>query len=293
MALLESPSISNMSERNPKSGRGLPQQDRTLASRYECKYLIDSEAAQVLRGTIQKFMRPDRFAVDRPGYRYTISSLYFDSPTLDLFRGTCEGRLTRYKLRVRTYTDEPASKLFFEIKKRWNQVVLKTRVGVDRALATSILEHGNPVGDVPTSLAEFRMRMTELAAEPALKVRYDREAYEARTSEPVRVTFDHNIQYAVTRSPECSVDGGVWRDTPLDGVVVEIKFTNACPAWVTQIIDRLQMMRESIPKYVCSLEDALSKAHAGNSLTPLYALGHTTPTNTPRDDRRRAGGGGQ
>lgn len=287
---MEGPSISSMSERNPKDGKGLPQQDRTLASRYECKYLIDSEAAQVLRGTIQKFMRPDRFAANRPGYRYTISSLYFDSPTLDLFRGTCEGRLTRYKLRVRTYTDDPASKLFFEIKKRWNQVVLKTRVGVDRALAASILEDGNPVGVVPTSLAEFRMRMNELAAEPVLKVRYDREAYEARTNEPVRVTFDHNIQYAVTRSPECSVDGGVWESAPLDGIVVEIKFTNACPTWVTQIIDRLQMMRESIPKYVCSLEEALSLAHAENSLTPLYALGRTTPTNTDRENRRRAGG---
>jgi len=268
----------------------VPQQDRTLASRYECKYLVDPGAADVLRGIVQQFMRPDRFAANRRGHRYVISSLYFDSPGLDLFRGTREGRLSRYKLRVRTYSDDPATKLYFEIKKRWDQVVLKTRVPVDRDVAASVLEGGDPVGGAPPGLAEFRMRLRELSAEPVVKVRYDREAYEARTSEPVRVTFDHNIQYAVTRSPECSVGGGVWSRGPLEGVVVEIKFTNTCPSWVTQLIDRLQMMRESIPKYVSSLEDALGGSRAISSVAPLYELDRAAPVKVLRPSGSRVGG---
>lgn len=246
--------------------------DRTIASRFECKYLVDQGAAACIRDMARQFMRPDPYAVNRRGHRYSICSLYLDSPALDLFRATHEGQRNRYKLRVRTYSDQPGTKLYFEIKQRSDQVVLKSRCAVDRALASSILSGDGPTGALPEGLARFRIRMLELAAEPILRVRYLREAYESRSNEPVRLTFDHDIQYSVTRSPDCSLGGKCWCRTPLDGIVVEIKFTDTCPLWVSLLIDRLQMMRESIPKYVSSLDDALSGARSACALAPLHRL---------------------
>jgi len=261
-----------------------------MASRFECKYLVDQGTAATVRDMVRQYMRPDRYAADRRGHRYSISSLYLDSPGLDLFRATCEGQRNRYKLRVRTYSDEPSAKLFFEIKQRSNQVVLKSRCAVDRALASSVLTGDGSTDDLPESLARFRIRMLELSAQPVLRVRYLREAYESRTSEPVRLTFDHDIQYSVTRSPDCSLGGKCWCRTPLDGIVVEIKFTDTCPLWVSRLIDRLQMMRESIPKYVCSLDDALSGARCACGLAPLHRLDLLSPDLSGR--ARRFGRGG-
>jgi len=255
--------------------------DRTLASRYECKYLVAPDTVPVIRGMVRQYMQPDRYALNRRGHRYTISSLYYDSPSLDLFLSTCEGRRNRYKLRVRSYSDDPDKPLFFEIKKRSDQVVLKNRCAVSRATASRVLAGRELTENLPEDLERFRLRMRQILAEPVLRVRYEREAYESRAHDPVRLTFDYDIQYAVTRSPDCSVGGESWHRTPIDGVVVEIKFTNTCPLWVSHLVDRLQLMHESIPKYVTSLEAALRRTRHSPSGAPLHRL-DTIASPSPR-----------
>jgi len=246
--------------------------DKTLASRFECKYLVEPETIPVIRGMVRQYMRPDRYAIHRRGHRYTISSLYYDSPTLDLFQSTCEGRRNRYKLRVRSYSDDPDTPLYFEIKKRSDQVVLKNRCAINRAAASRVLAGRELTENLPEDLVRFRWRMRQILAEPVVRVRYEREAYESRAHDPVRLTFDYDIQHAVTRSPDCSLGGANWHRTPIDGVVVEIKFTNTCPLWVSHLVDRLQLMRESIPKYVSSLKAALLRTQHTRSGPPLYRL---------------------
>ena len=246
--------------------------DRTLASRFECKYLVQPDTVPVIRRMARQYMQPDPYAVNRRGHRYTISSLYYDTPSLDLFQSTCEGRRNRYKLRVRSYSDEPHTPLYFEIKTRSDQVVLKNRCAVSRAAASSILAGDELTESLSEDLMRFRWRMRQISAEPVVRVRYEREAYESRAHDPVRLTFDYDIQHAVTRSPDCSLGGGSWHRTPIDGVVVEIKFTNTCPLWVSHLVDQLQLMRESIPKYVSSLKAALLRTRRTPGGVPLYRL---------------------
>ena len=54
---------------------------------------------------------------------YPIVSLYLDSPDLQLCRESLTGVKNRFKLRIRSYTDEPEYPRFLEIKRRINQVI--------------------------------------------------------------------------------------------------------------------------------------------------------------------------
>ena len=82
-------------------------EDPTLASRYECKYQISPMVVSALREFIQPFMRPDPFAALREDNRYPICSLYLDSEDLVLYQQTVGGHKNRFKLRVRSYSDDP------------------------------------------------------------------------------------------------------------------------------------------------------------------------------------------
>ena len=74
---------------------------------------------------------------------YPIVSLYIDSPELQLCRESLTGQKNRFKLRVRSYTDEPEYPQFFEIKRRINQVIMKSRARVTDADVPNLL--GGPV----------------------------------------------------------------------------------------------------------------------------------------------------
>jgi SPX domain protein involved in polyphosphate accumulation len=65
--------------------------------------------------------------------------LYLDSDSLKLYRTTINGDKNRYKLRLRYYEDRPDAPVFFEIKRRMNNIIMKQRGGVRRELVHAIL----------------------------------------------------------------------------------------------------------------------------------------------------------
>ena len=106
--------------------------DPTFASRFECKYRISPLHAPQVRRFIEPFMRPDPYAARRPGFRYPICSLYLDTDNLALYGQTVAGEKDRYKLRVRSYSDDPAAPLFMEVKHKSNKgLVEKYRTRVE------------------------------------------------------------------------------------------------------------------------------------------------------------------
>lgn len=236
--------------------------DRTLQSRHECKYFVPEDRVPALRALVRPFMRPDRFAARSPGYRYMLSSLYLDSPELDLLRSTEEGHKNRFKLRIRSYGDDPAQPVFLEIKRRVDGIVRKARAGLERDHLASILGgagNGARFGALPPDAAEFVHLVRELGARPTMHVRYVREAYEAIGGAPVRVTLDRELARAVGRDWQPRLAGDDYRSTPLQGVILEVKFTDSSPPWVHDIVSRLELQRRSIPKYVLCLHAALAR----------------------------------
>ncbi len=117
----------------------------TYRSRYECKYLIAPAAACEVRRFIRPFTQPDKHAARRPNHRSAVSSLYLDSRDLALYAQTVAGEKARFKLRVRTYSDDPASPAFFEVKKKLNNVILKRRAD-SRRLRRLARERATPRG---------------------------------------------------------------------------------------------------------------------------------------------------
>ena len=66
----------------------------------------------------------------KPNNAYMISSVYLDSDNLKLCRESLDGTKNRFKLRIRSYTDDLDYPRFFEIKRRVNTIIIKSRARV-------------------------------------------------------------------------------------------------------------------------------------------------------------------
>lgn len=233
-------------------------------SRFECKYMIEPRMCEDIRTFIKPFMQPDPYALRHPNYTYPISSLYLDSPDLQLYNQVLAGEKNRFKLRVRTYSDKPEDPVFFEVKRRMNLILSKRRAVLDRAAAREMLTKDFPT--LPTGMAEGLMPDLDeftscrllISAKPVLRVKYMREAYESRAKDPVRLTFDTKLSHAVTLDGELSHSAGEWVETPLKGVILEMKFTDRYPPWMSDMAQLFQLTRCSVPKYVMSVDQVLS-----------------------------------
>ena len=116
-------------------------EDKLQAQRYELKYLLTEDTAQRIRDYLSSHLEVDEFAQDKPGYQYPVHSLYLDSPGLKTYWETINGTKNRYKLRLRYYDISPDTPIFFEIKRRMNNCILKQR-GRCQALSGEALAGG-------------------------------------------------------------------------------------------------------------------------------------------------------
>lgn len=237
----------------------------TFANRHECKFVVpEAVAARVLQ-RVGPFVVPDPHAAVRPDHTYPIASLYLDTPDDGLRHETLDGRSERYKLRVRCYGDGPSDPAFLEIKSRHDRVVHKQRCAIPRHQLEPVL-HGDLSGltSLPASanpaLREFLRRMLLRAAAPRCIVRYRRQAYMGRSDGEVRVTVDRQLSVLPTRSPLLCLQHSDFQAVPVDGVVLELKFTERSPGWLTETVRALGLRRRSFSKYATCVA-ALAPRH--------------------------------
>lgn len=233
-----------------------------LPHRCELKYLVPERIAQAVREAAAPHMQPDEHSQTRPLDGYPVCSLYLDSPDWLLFRHTVEGRRQRFKLRVRLYDDQPGSPVFCEIKHRHGQVVVKQRVlvpraAVDDALLGRVCEFSECSGtgraedaDSAAVWREFWRLRDQIAASPKLYVIYKREAYLGRQDNHARVTFDRQLLGSPCIPGEPLQVPTTGAAPAVSGVVLELKFDERYPYWMHQLIQRFQLERASMPKYV-------------------------------------------
>ena len=230
-----------------------------IPSRYECKYLVSQAVLRDVRSFISPFMRPDAFARARDGYRYSISSLYLDTNDLHLYRQTVHGEKDRFKLRVRSYSDDPDQSVFLEVKRRVDQVILKRRAKLTRRDAIAFLNGDRHAGadraarGLIDDMACFAGHADLWGARPFLRVKYLREAYESVDGDPLRVTIDTDVAWQPTLEPDLRMGGDGWIPTAVPTPILEIKFTDRYPAWVAEMIRVLNLNKESVAKYVLSV----------------------------------------
>ncbi len=107
--------------------------------RFELKYLIQEEIAPSIRDFVSCYLELDDFAVGRPNFSYPVHSVYLDSDDLKTHYATVNGTKNRFKLRLRYYDDKPATPVFFEVKARVDNCILKQRCGVKREAVRSLV----------------------------------------------------------------------------------------------------------------------------------------------------------
>jgi len=234
----------------------LKQKDKMLSCRYELKYRIHESKAQAVAKYVQSYLPIDRYSHGRPNLEYPISSLYFDSVNLHLCQETMDKKVNRFKLRVRCYDDEVTTPCFFEIKRRANNVILKDRARVSKDDVARIIRNNyvpeSLYKEYKTTLRQFQLYTDSLSAHPFVLIRYMRQAFEGRSANRVRITFDRKLAFNVVNAPVIRVGGSGWNRIPMDFVVLEIKFTERYPAWLSEMVKMFDLKQTAMSKYVSS-----------------------------------------
>jgi hypothetical protein len=232
------------------------------ASRFEQKYLVSEETALQIREFVQSYLELDENGVGKPDYSYPVHSLYLDSDDLKLYWTTINGDKNRYKLRLRFYNDNPDTPVFFEIKRRMNNCIMKQR-GAVRREAVGLLLSGQmpPRGQIVArdpkhtqALERFCQLAQEIQAHPKVHVAYRREAYVPHDDNSARLTLDRQVR--VEPRLTASLNTGMENPVLVWGreVVVELKFTDRHPEWFRELVRVFNLRQRGAAKYVDGLE---------------------------------------
>lgn len=235
--------------------------DRLQAQRFELKYLVSEQTAQAVRQYVRCYLKPDEYAATLPQNSYPVHSLYLDSPDLATYQAVRTGEKNRFKLRIRYYSDTDKT-VYFEIKRRTNEVVSKLRAKVRREAVLPLLNGepprlahlARPDGRHLAALQEFCRLMHQLNATPRSHVVYQREAWMSPVNNSMRVTFD--------RAVRCEPEFGFALLTRLgeavapfdEKVVLELKFVDRLPGWCVEMIRAFGLVRGGAPKYAQGVE---------------------------------------
>ena len=233
------------------------------SSRFEYKYYVDEATASNIKEFLSAYLEPDEFLLKFGGIGYPVCSLYLDSSGLLLYDQTLQGQKNRFKLRIRYYDDDQTNPAFLEIKRRDSDVIKKQRAAVTRAGAMAVLA-GEPAspeyifGKVNTktldAMYEFCNLRDRIRAQGCTYVYYFRQAYVSPDSNQCRVTFDRQLEGGIYVPGEQLVIPKETKQPKLDGVVLELKFTDRKPNWMIELSDVFGLQRTSVPKYVKCVE---------------------------------------
>jgi len=270
--------------------------ERLQHQRYELKYHVTEAKASRIRDFVQGHLEVDEYSAQQTGLSYPTLSLYLDSDGLDTHWHTINGDRNRFKLRLRYYDDQSDTPVFFETKRRENNVILKERGGVRKSavrwlLAGHMPEPGHLLNpDDPEALAavqRFCHRMLRLNARPKMHVAYLREAYEHSSDNSVRVTLDRQVEsqphaqpHLTARSPRPHLVFG-------KTVILELKFTARYPKWFRDLVETFDCMQMGAAKYsegifargedsvqrACSAETVLAQFLSAENYPGLFAAG--------------------
>jgi hypothetical protein len=239
-------------------------EEQLQRQRFERKYFITERQAMEIREFVKRYLVPDKFSEGRPDYSYPVHSLYLDSNDLMTYWATVHCEKTRFKLRVRFYDDQPDSPLFFEIKRRENECILKQR-GAGHRWAGSLLLAGqlpapeHLVTGKPHHLAalqRFCHLMHRLNARPTVHVGYLREAWISPQGNSVRVTIDRQVRGEPRREAVFTTRFNRPVYTFGQQRVLELKFTDRFPDWFMDLVRQFNLLQTGAPKYCGSVAEA-------------------------------------
>lgn len=224
--------------------------------RIEFKYIVPSEIIDAIIPTIVRYMYLDPYVQDK-NY-YLVNSLYFDSKDFITFYQKMAGIRFRKKYRIRYY-DDP-KKIFFEIKRKIGDTVIKDRVfkqnnyDLEKLSTTDLKKNTLSLVSDPYFHSELTHDYHILKLEPKLSISYKRSPYISKYDKNLRITFDYDIKAKRFFDVKHRYINNGFYTIGDRYTILEIKFNASIPAWLGYIIKSQNLNRLAISKYTTAVE---------------------------------------
>ena len=214
-----------------------------------------------IRQYIQPYTELDPNLRRLNGSKYTVRSIYFDTPELDYYYEKLDGVKVRKKLRVRTYNDS-SEFAFLEIKRKFVDNIAKERsrlpfIDIERLISTteeSAFEFALDDRNAKVVSGKFLYNLLKKGLVPIILIVYEREAYISKQDAKERVTIDTNVRArAKPALDDILIKEDFTKATP-DWGILEIKFDDAMPMWTKKMVKEFELKRESISKYCLGID---------------------------------------
>ncbi|MCR5636108.1 MAG: polyphosphate polymerase domain-containing protein [Clostridiales bacterium] len=220
-----------------------PNDPIAVMKRYELKYVLSEEQTAFLKEGIKGDMRPDSYGLT------TITSLYYDTPDHRLIRESLDKPDFKEKIRLRSYGQATVSSpVFLELKRKAYGIVYKRRVQSTVLLAERFFDGESYTGNesqIQREITNFIGNYNNLR--PSCIIIYDRTAYFEPDGD-LRLTIDENPRYRMDDLDLTSSLSGI----PLlneGGSILEIKVQDAIPLWLSALLSKGRIYKNSFSKY--------------------------------------------
>jgi len=232
--------------------------------RYELKYLINrAEYKDILR-SFKKYMNYDKYSDLRMDKTYDVTSTYYEGTSKYCYYEKVDGIEYRKKFRLRDYYEKTKGKdlkrtVYFEIKRKHNNIIIKDRFPVEYALWQQFIENDDFTMDIFNNeskkiLEEFLVHKWTRVLKPLVKIHYKRTALTSEYHENLRVTFDKEVECIKIDHNDQFSDEDVYEPIDFNLYVMEIKFTGMLPHYIHDVLQRHELTRDSVSKYCLGLE---------------------------------------
>ncbi len=239
--------------------------DKMQRQRFELKYILNEEIALQIRDFVQCHLNIDEYSLGQPNLSYHVHSIYLDNDNLQTYWETINGNKNRFKLRMHFYSTKPGSPIFFEIKRRMNNIIMKQRGGIKQEFVPLLLRGQLPEPHHLTSFSDksfialqnFCELIAKIEARPRVHIHYLREAY-LNDEGSVRLTLDRKIlsEPHLDFAPKTDMANPrlCFHGAGKDYVVLELKFTNRFPNWMRELVQVFHCMQRGAAKYCASVQ---------------------------------------
>jgi len=233
-----------------------------LVKRYEKKYLIPPALIPAIREYMSPFVIHDKYGLGELP-EYTITTVQLDTPSLSFHYAKEREYDERFKLRVRTYNEIGSSPVFTEMKAKFQDIIVKTRVMIpfnewnEDLIYSTKLPYIFKNHEQETDFLNFRRLVWETNASPLIIIRYLRESYVGPGDLYLRITFDRKLEYCSKATWTQfgagenwhSMDSGEAQGADDSSVVMEIKTLEYVPVWIIEMIERFNLQNTGNCKY--------------------------------------------
>ena len=215
--------------------------------RYELKYIISDQAAELLKQQLRALMELDSHSIS-DGCSYTIRSLYFDDINSSAYYDKLDGIESRSKYRMRIYNGSK-DVIKLECKHKDENMTYKESSSLNYEIARAVID--GRYGAIRTNDAFMNRFLAEAMARslrPSILVEYRRLAFVYPVSE-VRITFDSELRSGRYDMDLFNADSSTFETFDEGRQVLEVKCNEFIPQHILNVLSSVPLLRQAVSKF--------------------------------------------